>query len=198
MVGVSSVRAVRYGPDWKNVISPQTHILTDAYAGELPGVAWVTPDWQDSDHTGSGDDRGPSWVTSVVNAIGESPDWNSTAIFVLWDDWGGWYDNVAPPQLDFRGLGLRVPCIVISPYARSGYVSHTQYEYGSILKTVEEIFGLGPIGPTSRGFTDTRAASMLDVFDFTQRPRAFTPIRARYPPSVFLHERPSFVAPDRD
>ena len=194
----SSVRAVRYGPDWKNVISPQTRILTDAQNGDLPGVAWVTPDWQDSDHTGSGYDRGPSWVASVVNAIGESPDWNSTAIFVLWDDWGGWYDNVPPPQLDFRGLGIRVPCIVISPFARSGYVSHTQYEYGSILKTVEALFSLGPIGPPSRGFTDTRAASMLDVFDFTQRPRAFTPIHARYPASVFLRERPSFVPPDRD
>ena len=81
-------------------------------------VSWITPDWKDSDHTGSGYNRGPSWVTSVVNAIGESPYWQSTAIFVLWDDWGGWYDDVPPPQLDFRGLGIRVPCMVISPYAK--------------------------------------------------------------------------------
>jgi phospholipase C len=200
----SSVRSVYYGPDWKKVISPQTRILTDARNGALADVSWVTPDWKDSDHTGSGYNRGPSWVTSIVNAIGESQYWNSTVVFVLWDDWGGWYDDVAPPQLDFRGLGIRVPCIVISPYARKGsgavggYVSHTPYEFGSILKFVEEIFALPPIGPPSRGFTDTRAASMLDVFDFTQAPRAFTPIAARYPESAFLKERPSYVPPDNE
>ncbi|HEX3670914.1 MAG TPA: alkaline phosphatase family protein [Candidatus Cybelea sp.] len=192
----STIRAVRYGPDWKNVISPQTRILTDVPGGALAGVSWVTPDWVDSDHTGSGYNRGPSWVASVVNAIGESSYWDSTAIFVLWDDWGGWYDDVPPPQLDFRGLGIRVPCIVISPYAKRGYVAHTQYEYGSILKTVEELFGLPPIGPASAGFTDTRASDMFDAFDFTQAPRAFSPIPAPYSESSFLRERPSFVPPD--
>jgi phospholipase C len=193
----SSIRDKYYGPDWKNVISPQTQVLNDAQSG-LADVSWVTPDWKDSDHTGSGYSRGPSWVTSVVNAIGESPYWQSTAIFVLWDDWGGWYDNVPPPQLDFRGLGIRVPCIVISPYAKSGFVSHTQYEYGSILKFVEEVFNLPPVGPPSRGFTDTRANSMLDAFDFAQRPRTFSPISAPYPESTFLHERPSYVPPDNE
>lgn len=192
----SSVHDAYYGPDWQNVISPQTRILTDAQSA-LSDVSWVTPDWKDSDHTGSGYNRGPSWVTSVVNAIGESPYWKSTAIFVLWDDWGGWYDDVPPPQLDFRGLGIRVPCIVISPYAKRGYVSHTQYEYGSILKFVEQVFGLPPIGPPANGFTDTRAAGMLDAFDFTQAPRAYSPFAAPYPESAFLHERPSYVAPDR-
>jgi phospholipase C len=194
----SSVRDVYEGPDWKNVISPQTRILRDVGSGALAQVSWVTPDWKDSDHTGSGYGRGPSWVASVVNAIGQSPYWESTVIFLLWDDWGGWYDNVPPPQKDFRGLGIRVPCIVISPYAKVGYVSHTQYEYGSILKFVEEIFGLPPIGPPSRGFTDTRAASMLDTFDFTQTLRPFQPISAPYPPAVFLNERPSYVPPDSE
>jgi len=192
----SAIRAVRYGPDWKNVISPQKKILSDVAAGMLADVSWVTPDWQDSDHTGSGYNRGPSWVASVVNAIGEGPFWSSTAIVVLWDDWGGWYDNVPPPQLDFRGLGIRVPCIVISPFAKARYVSHTQYEFGSVLKLIEEIFGLPHIGPPSLGFTDTRAASMLDAFDFTQKPRSFSPIPAAYPESSFLNERPSYVPPD--
>jgi phospholipase C len=199
-----SVRSVRYGPDWANVISPQTRILNDVQNGALADVSWVTPDWQDSDHTGSGYNRGPSWVASIVNAIGESPYWQSTAIFVLWDDWGGWYDDARPPQLDFRGLGIRVPCIVISPYARiaarskAGYISHTQYEFGSILKFVEQVFDLPPLGPASEGFTDTRAASMLDTLDFTQPPRAFTPIRAPYPTSTFLNERPSYIPPDSE
>ncbi|MGA8575534.1 MAG: alkaline phosphatase family protein [Candidatus Cybelea sp.] len=194
----SSIRSVRYGADWKNVISPQTRILTDVSRGSLAAVSWVTPDWVDSDHTGSGYHRGPSWVASIVNAIGESPYWSSTAIFVIWDDWGGWYDDAVPPQLDYRGLGIRVPCIVISPYAKQGYVAHTQYEYGSILKTVEEIFGLQRIGPPSRGFTDTRANDMLDAFDFAQAPRAFSPIPARYPKSTFTGERPSFIPPDNE
>lgn len=200
----SSIRSVRYGADWKKVISPQTRILHDVPDGELAGVSWVTPDWRDSDHTGSGYDSGPSWVASIVNAIGSSPYWNTTAIVVLWDDWGGWYDDAPPPQRDFRGLGIRVGCVIISPYARirpgarEGYVSHTQYEYGSILKFIEQVFGLPPIGAPALGFTDSRAASIGDVFDFTQRPRAFAPIPARYSTAHFLNEQPSFVPPDSD
>jgi phospholipase C len=199
-----SIRSVRYGPDWKNVVSPETRILRDVPSGALADVSWVVPDWRNSDHTGSGGDTGPSWVASIVNAIGKSPYWKTTAIVVLWDDWGGWYDNARPPQLDFRGLGIRVPCIIISPYARvargakTGYVSHTQYEFGSILKFVEEVYGLPPIGPASRGFTDTRATSIMDSFDFTQAPRKFSPIPASYPESHFRNERPSFVPPDSD
>ena len=200
----SAIRAVRYGPDWKNVISPQTRILDDVPGGTLAGVSWVTPDWKDSDHTGSGYNDGPSWVASIVNAIGESSYWDSTAIVVLWDDWGGWYDNVPPPQLDFRGLAIRVGCIIISPYARiapgakAGYVSHTQYEYGSILKFVEQVFNLPPVGASSAGFTDTRATSILDSFDFTQAPRPFGAIASRYPESHFRSERPSFIPPDSE
>jgi phospholipase C len=126
-----------------------------------------------------------------VNSIGESSAWKSTAIVVLWDDWGGWYDNAKPPQLDFRGLGIRVPCLIISPYAKRGFVSHTQYEYGSVLKFIEEAFGLPALGPTSDGYTDTRAASISDSFDFNQAPRAFTPIPTKYPLSHFLTEPPS-------
>jgi hypothetical protein len=143
---------VRYGPDWKNVISPQTTILRDVPNGSLADVSWVTPDWKDSDHTGSGYNRGPSWVASIVNAIGKSSYWKSTAIVVLWDDWGGWYDNAPPPQLDFRGLGLRVGCIIISPYARvapgarAGYVSHTRYEFGTALARIHRLARRQPAG----------------------------------------------------
>ncbi len=101
----------------------------------------MSPSKPDSDHPDEGD-KGPSWVASVVNAIGESSYWNTTAIVVIWDDWGGWYDNAPPPQLDFRGLGIRVPCLIISPYAKQGVVSHTQYEYASILKFIEQAFNL--------------------------------------------------------
>jgi phospholipase C len=189
---------VRYGPDWNtDIVAPQTKILTDPGKGNLASVTWVSPSKKDSDHPAYGSDEGPSWVASVVNAIGESSYWNSSAIIIVWDDWGGWYDNASPPQLDYRGLGFRVPCLIISPYAREtsasqpGYVTHTQYEYGSILKFIEEVYGLGTIGSGSEGYTDGRANSMDDAFDFTQQPRPFTAIPTKYPASHFIHEPPS-------
>jgi phospholipase C len=184
---------VRYGPDWKtNIIAPQTKILTDPGTGNLASVSFVTPSLADSDHPwGEGSDKGPSWVASVVNAIGESSYWDSTAIVVLWDDWGGWYDNSKPPQLDYRGLGFRVPCLIISPYAKDGYVDGTQYEFASILKFIEEVYGTGSIGRTSQGYTDQRARSLDAAFDFHQQPRSFTAIPSKYPLSHFLHEPPS-------
>jgi phospholipase C len=127
----------------------------------------------------------------VVNAIGESPDWKSTAIVVVWDDWGGWYDNAPPPQLDYRGLGIRVPCLIVSPYAKRGYVSHVQYEYGSILRFIEETFDLPYLGPPGEGYTDQRANSLDDAFDFSQAPRPFVPVSSQYPASRFLREPPS-------
>jgi phospholipase C len=156
----------------------------------------VIPRRNNSDLPGTFSDKGPSWVSAVVNEIGESPFWNSTAIVVVWDEWGGWFDNAPPPQLDFRGLGIRVPCLIISPYAKMGasgpgYVSHTQYEWGSILKFIEDVYGLPAIGAPSQGYTDTRAASLSDSFDFTQPPRPFTPFTAKYPISYFVNEPPS-------
>ncbi len=186
-----AIKYVRYGRDWrKKIIAPQTLILTDPSEKHLAQVSWVTPSKQDSDHPGGDGHRaqGPAWVASIVNAIGESSYWKSTAIIVVWDDWGGWYDNVPPPQLDFRGLGIRVPCLIISPYAKQGYVSHTTYEFGSILKFIEETFDLPALGPASEGYTDTRANSLDDSFDFLQTPRPFTPIISSYPPSYFKSE----------
>ena len=191
-----AMKYVRYGPDWAaDVIAPQTKILTDPGKGNLASVSFVAPSFADSDHPplkhARGSDHGPSWVASVVNAIGESSYWNSSAIIVVWDDWGGWYDNAKPPQLDYRGLGFRVPCLIISPYAKNGYVDGTQYESASILKFIEEVYGTESIGPQSQGYTDQRATSLDAAFDFNQPPRTFTAIPSKYPASHFLHEPPS-------
>src|SRR5580700_3147973 len=193
-----AISYVRNGPDWNtNIVAPQTQILTDPGNSQLPAVSFVTPSKTDSDHPTAHSDKGPSWVASVVNAIGESSYWNTSAIIVVWDDWGGWYDNASPPQLDYRGLGIRIPCLIISPYARQtspsqpGYVSHTQYEFGSILRFIEEANNLPSIGPVSQGYTDQRANPLDDSFDFTQQPRPFVPIGTKYSRSRFLHERPS-------
>jgi phospholipase C len=189
-----AIKYVRYGSDWPGkIIAPQKKVLNDAASGKLASVSWVTPTKQDSDHPSAHSDHGPAWVASVVNAIGKSSYWPTSAIIVVWDDWGGFYDNAPPPQPDYRGLGIRVPCLIISPYAKQNYVSHVQYEYGSILRFIEEVYSLpaGSIGPTSDGYTDGRAASLDDAFDFTQSPRPFTPIGSKYPMSQFLREPPS-------
>jgi phospholipase C len=197
-----AIKSVRYGPDWAKVISPETTVLSDVANGKLPAVSWVIPDLANSDHPGTGSNTGPAWVASVVNAIGTSRYWNSTAIVILWDDWGGWYDDAVPPQVDFRGLGIRVPCIVVSPFARvapgqmAGYVSHTQYEFGSVLKLVEETFDLPPLGTSAQGYTDERAASLSDVFNFAQKPRSFGVIPAAHDTTFFLHQVPSGLPPD--
>ncbi|HYL27346.1 MAG TPA: alkaline phosphatase family protein [Candidatus Nitrosotalea sp.] len=194
-----AIKYVRYGSDWKNrIVAPQTKILSDAARGKLAPVSWVTPTEVDSDHPAARSDRGPSWVASVVNAIGESSYWPTSAIVVIWDDWGGFYDDAAPPQLDYRGLGIRIPCLIVSPYAKRGYVSHVQYEYGSILRFIEEANGLpaGSIGPTSQGYTDGRAASLDDAFDFNQKPRKFVKIPSKYSQGDFLREPPSHAPLD--
>ncbi len=193
----AAVEAVRYGPDWQNVISPPPRILSDIKQGRLADVTWVTPDVKYSDHAGAGDnDEGPSWVSAIVNEIGESKYWHDTAIVVIRDEWGGWYDDAPPPQVDFKGLGLRVGCIFISPYSRRGVVMHTIYEFGSIQRFIEDVFDLPTMGSAADGYSDARSNSILNAFDFSQRPLAFKHIFAPLPPRHFLLERDTGHAPD--
>jgi phospholipase C len=188
------IKSVRYGPEWTtNISSPETNVLGDISAGKLAQVSYVIPSYANSDHSGSGSNTGPSWVTSVVNAIGESKYWKDTAVVIVWDEWGGWYDHVPPPQVDFDGLGFRVPMIVVSPYARKAYVSHTQYEFGSVLKFVEEAFALQPLATS-----DVRANSIVDCFDFTQPASVFKSIQARYTRRQLLAMPASRQAPDAE
>jgi phospholipase C len=172
-----AISHVRYGPDYANVITPPETILTDARHGALPGVAWVMPaDDKHSDHAGSESAEGPSWVAAVVNAIGQSPEWNSTAILITWDDWGGWYDHVSPHQYpNYFELGFRVPLVIVSPYAKQGYVSHVHHEFGSILAFCERVFHI-PKGALRS--TDVRADDLMDAFDFKQPPRPFVKIQS--------------------
>jgi phospholipase C len=187
-----AIRHIRYGPDWVKVRSPQNRIFADLKNGELANVTWVTPTCENSDHSACGGGTGPSWVTRVVDAIGKSEYWDQTAIFVLWDDWGGMYDHVPPPYADFDGLGFRVPLLVISPYAKQNYVSHVQYETGSVLRFIEEQFGLEHLSRS-----DQRATSPAgDCFDFTQAPRAFVPIHAPKDEGFFMRQAADLRIPD--
>jgi phospholipase C len=220
------------GADWTNdVITPSKQILTDVKNGKLANVTWVVPTFINSDHAGcngykpSGPPcQGPAWVASVVNAIGNSQFWNSTAIVVVWDDWGGWYDEVPPPDYDYRGKGIRTPLLVISPYTKQGpyyyygghgWVSHYQYEPGSILKFIEEAFNLKTLAslPCNNyyyyyyyncdvGYTDSTAQNGVgdNTLDFTQTPRPFTPVPtpSGYNINYFQNQAESAAAPDNE
>lgn len=187
-----AIRHIRFGADWnQNIISPQSKVLTDIAHGELAQVTWIVPDWAHSDHPGSGRE-GPDWVASIVNAIGQSQFWNSTAIFIAWDDWGGWYDHVVPPSVDRMGPGFRVPVIVVSPYARHGYVSHRFHEVSGFLTFIEKNFGLPDLGAR-----DAATDSFSDCFDYSQTPSAFLPIKTRVKAEEIVREKPS-GPPDDD
>jgi len=185
-----SIKHIRYGSDWTNNMStPESNILNDVATGNLASVSWVVPNANNSDHAPGKTGSGPNWVLSVIDAVGQSQYWNNTAIFVTWDDWGGWYDHVTPPTLDMIGLGERVPLVVVSPYARVGYVSHTQHEFGSIIHFIESTYGLPNLGQT-----DVRADDLSDCFNYSQQPTVFQPI----PHGTFAPDIPGEVAPDDD
>jgi phospholipase C len=189
-----AIKHIYHGPDWKkDVISPNWKFITDVRAGELANFTWITPVCDDSDHVNCPDDYGPSWVSALVNTVGKSKFWDSTAIFIQWDDWGGLYDHVPPPYEDRDSLGFRVPLIVLSPYARHDRVSHVRYETASVLRFAEDLYGLGQLAAA-----DKRANSpAADCFDFSQQPRKFVPIEAPLPPKFFMHQfGGDYFAPD--
>jgi phospholipase C len=181
------------GSTWQKVAIPQTKVLIDIANNQLPQVSWVIPDGHVSDHAGETDGSGPSWVASIVNAIGNSSYWENTAIIISWDDWGGWYDHVPPTIINSYEYGFRVPLIVVSPYARAGYISHTTHDFGSILKFTEGVFGL-----PSLGYADVPADNLSDCFDFAQTPLKFQTISAPFNAEHFLNDRRPPNDPDDD
>jgi phospholipase C len=189
------------GSIWQGheVIGP-AQVLTDIQNGQLGGVTWVIPPGVSSDHAGGTDGSGPSWVASVVNAIGNSQYWSNTAIIIAWDDWGGWYDHVAPPILNSYEYGFRVPLIVVSPYAKAGFVSHTTHDFGSILNLIENVFRLPKVAPgVSPTYADELTTDDLsDCFDFTQTPLTFKTIAAPLHAKYFIEDKRPPTDPDDD
>ena len=153
-----------------------------ALKGTLPAVSWVVPDGVHSEHPPAKVSDGQSYVTKLVNSVMKGPDWSSTAIFLAWDDWGGFYDHVVPPQVDGNGYGLRVPGIVISPYARQGFIDSQTLSFDAYLKFIEDDFlGGQRIDPATDGRWDPRptvrenATQLGDLtadFNFSQSPIA--------------------------
>jgi phospholipase C len=158
------------------------NFYTAAHNGTLPAVSWIDPSGCCSEHPPALISAGQTYVTGLINAIMNSPDWNSTAIFLSWDDWGGFYDHVVPPVVDFNGYGLRVPGLVISPYAKQGYIDHQVLSHDAYVKFIEDDFlGGARIDPATDGRPDPRLdvrenspqlGDLTQDFDFTQPPRA--------------------------
>jgi len=155
--------------------------VTDVRDNDLPAVSWIIPgSWHPptlpsvfanesiSEHPPARCDAGMDYVAYVVNQVMQSPSWNTTAIIITWDDYGGFYDHVAPPQIDPYGEGFRVPTLVICPWAKHGYIDHTQYEFASLLKLAEDNFHLSPANPWGR---DVNASDLMSSFNFTQAPQ---------------------------
>ncbi len=154
-------------PGLMNHLVNLSEFYDDVKSNKLPEVCWIVPTFADSEHPPADSARGMWHVTQLINAIMQSPAWNDCAIIVTWDDFGGFYDHVAPPNVDKYGYGPRVPALIISPWSRSGAVVHTQFDFTSPLKLIETRFALHPLADRDRASND-----MLDCFDFTQKPLA--------------------------
>jgi phospholipase C len=171
----SAIRRYRLDQErWDRHVRPVDSVLGDIRAGALPPVTWITPRFELSDHPGENFCHGENWTTQVVDAIMRSPTWKDTAIFITWDDYGGFYDHVSPPQVDGFGFGFRVPLLLISPYAVAGKVSHELGEFSSVLRFTEDNWGLRKL--TRR---DRTATPLLSAFDFHQAPRPPDPLPLR-------------------
>ncbi len=163
-------------------VQPLANYFKAAASGTLPSVMWIAPSQADSEHPPASVHQGQAYVTALINAAMKSPDWSSTAIFLQWDDWGGFYDSVMPPRVDQNGYGLRVPGLVISPYARTGYVDHQTLSSDAYLKFIEDDFlGGARLNPATDGRWDPRPTvrenvsvlgNLVNDFNFTQPPRA--------------------------
>lgn len=169
---LDAINHIRNTSLWTTNIAPDTQFVSDVASGNLPAVSWLVTGNGSEHPNGASLCYGENWTVQQLNAIMNSPYWNSAAIFITWDDYGGFYDHVYPPSVDQLGLGPRVPLLIISPYAQTGasgagYISHTQYEFSSVLKFVEEVFGLPPL--TQR---DANANDTTDSFNFAQTPRS--------------------------
>ncbi|HJR46163.1 MAG TPA: alkaline phosphatase family protein [Actinomycetota bacterium] len=167
MNALLAIEHMRFSKHWGRDITPEEDLLPDIRRERLKEVSWVVPGPGFNEHPGGPSVcMGENWTVQVVNEIMRSKYWKSTAIFLVWDDFGGFYDHVAPPHYDIMGLGPRVPFLMISPWAKQGYVDSTEYEFSSVLKFIETVHGLECM--TGR---DCRANNMMSAFDFTQETR---------------------------
>jgi phospholipase C len=171
-----AIRHIRDSADWQTHVVPVTDFVTDAMSGNLPSVSWISTPSEYSEHPPASVCVGENWSVSLLQALASGPDWASSAMFLTWDDFGGFYDHVAPTQVDYWGLGFRVPLIVISPFTIPGTIDHTRGEFSSVLAFMEKNFNLHNL--TERD-DPTKTTNMMQFFDFTQAPVAMPTLTPR-------------------
>jgi phospholipase C len=159
---LDAIRHIRYSSLWQSNVQPPDQFVKDVKAGTLPEVSWLVSNENVSEHPPYSACSGENWTVGMLNALMRSPEWNSTVVFLTWDDFGGFYDHVPPPRLDYISYGPRVPTIVISPYVKQHVVDHTRYDFESIIKYIEDKFGLGRMG-----IYDRKANSIGRALDLT-------------------------------
>jgi len=176
-------KAVRDNPEQMRHLVAQDEYFHDLQSGTLPQVSWIVPDFQDSEHPPEPAAQGMWYVTRLINALMKSPYWKDSVVFLTWDDYGGFYDHVPPPMVDAFGYGPRVPMIVISPFAKHGYISHYTYDFTSVLKFIEQRWDLPHLTPR-----DHHANGMTDCFSFDQTPNSslVIPVPANLPSHLVL------------
>jgi phospholipase C len=177
---------------WKTNDVPWEQFATDATTGKLPSFSWLTAPWTASDHNSTNVCDGENWTVNAINAVMKGPDWASTVIVLAWDDAGGFYDHVAPPNVDALGYGLRVPFLIISPYAYAkdnanvnSHISHVQVEFSSVILLAEQVFGL-----PSLGRRDATAGSILQMLDFSKVHNPALPLQLRTCPQTSVPPEP--------
>ncbi len=159
-----AINHIRNGPAWAENVVPYAQFVTDAQSGNLPAVSWLVAGTE-NEHPPRSTCLGENWTVNSINALLSGPDGASSAVFLVWDDFGGFYDHVKPPTLDEYGLGIRVPFLIISPYAKPGFITHERYEFSSVLKFTEELFGLPALSTR-----DANANDITNAFNFKQSP----------------------------
>jgi len=163
---LNAIAHIRLTDLWTQHVLPTADFVTEAQNGNLPAVSWLVIGSGKSEHPPASVCVGENWTVEQINAVMQGPDWESTVVFLTWDDFGGFYDHVAPPRVDNFGLGPRVPLLIISPWARSGYIEHKPLEFSSILKFIEDRFDLDRL--TER---DEKSNDLFDAFDFDDHAR---------------------------
>ena len=187
-----AIKHIRYGPDWRQTSSRRRRSSSPTSHGNLRTVSWITPTCENSDHAGCGSNTGPAWVASLVNAIGKSKYWNSTAIFIMWDDYGGWYDHVRAAVRRLRRSRHALAAAGRFAICQERYVSHVQYEHGSILRFVEDQFGLPRLTASdSRATSPKPTASTSRKLRGDTKPSSQTRIRTSSCVSLPITGRPT-------
>jgi phospholipase C len=181
------IKHIRYSPQWTTNVKPTASFLNDIDSGNLANVTWLIPRFDDSDHPPAGMCQGENWTVEMLNAIMRSKFWSSTVVVLTWDDFGGFYDHVAPPRESKYMLGPRVPAIIISPYSRPGYIDGAQFDFRSVLKFAENTFHLPHVATFNRGVN-----SIGRALDYSQKPRPGMILRVRKCPALSTSKVPVY------